>query len=338
MKNTDMLLENSFIEQLNHLGKTGEPFLFIIDFEGISPLVYPLAGMPDTIRYRLPGSGPERNPSSTANGISLTKNPVPYPEYLKAFNLVMHHLELGNSYLVNLTFPTPVETGMSIEEIYELSEAPYKLLVEDRFVVFSPEPFVKIDHGVISSFPMKGTIDATLPDAESEVLRDPKESAEHTTIVDLIRNDISKIAHHVEVNRYRYIDRIQTHEKEILQVSSEISGILPDGYRDGIGDILDALLPAGSISGAPKKRTLEIIREAERDPRGYYTGIFGIFDGQTMDSAVMIRFIEKTETGLRYRSGGGITHLSSPEAEYQEMLQKVYLPIPNRTLSTDNRQ
>jgi para-aminobenzoate synthetase component 1 len=174
---------------------------------------------------------------------------------------------------------------------------------------------------------MKGTIDASLPDAESKLLADPKEAAEHTTIVDLIRNDLSKVADNVIVNRFRYVDRIHTNAKDLFQVSSEISGRLPRDFPENIGNILNALLPAGSVSGAPKKRTLEIIREAEREPRGYYSGVFGTFDGQTMESAVMIRFIEQTCTGLQYRSGGGITHLSNPVAEYMEMLDKVYLQI-----------
>jgi len=331
-KNANMLLEKAFINELNHLGKTGEPFLFIIDFEELSPLVYPLAKIPDTIRFMMPEYHQQINPIAAKTKFHLEKQPVPYPDYLTAFERVMHHLRQGNSYLVNLTFPTPIETSLTIEEIYELSEAPYKLLIKNRFVVFSPEPFVRINGGIISSYPMKGTIDASLPDAEYKVLEDPKETSEHTTIVDLIRNDLSKIADNVEVNRYRYIDRIQTHEKEILQVSSEIRGHLPNGFSMHIGDILDALLPAGSISGAPKKRTLEIIREAEVEPRGYYTGIFGVFDGQNMKSAVMIRFIEQTKTGLRYRSGGGITHLSQPMAEYREMLDKVYLQITNHKL------
>jgi len=326
-----MLLEKAFIDELNHLGKTREPFLFIIDFEGLSPIFFPLKEIPDTIRFAMPGYQQHMNPKASKFKFHLEKRPVPYSVYLTAFERIMHHLRQGNSYLVNLTFPTPIETGLTIEEIYELSEAPYKLLVKHQFVVFSPEPFVRINDGIISSYPMKGTIDASLPDAESKVLEDPKESAEHTTIVDLIRNDLSKVADNVEVVRYRYIDRIQTHEKVILQVSSEIRGSLPDGFSRHIGDILDALLPAGSISGAPKKRTLEIIREAEPEPRGYYTGIFGIFDGQNLDSAVMIRFIEQTKMGLRYHSGGGITHLSQPMAEYREMLDKVYLQI------TDNR-
>lgn len=320
-----MLLNKAFIDELNHLGKIREPFLFIIDFEGLSPVVFPLNKIPDSIRFSLPGYIGHANPDSVKKKIHLHKWPILFSDYLKAFNRVIYHLRQGNSYLVNLTFSTPIDTNLSLEEIYELSEAPYKLLFKDRFVVFSPESFVKINGGVIRSYPMKGTIDASVPDAERKVMEDPKESAEHTTIVDLIRNDLSKVADQVEVARYRYIDRIRTLDQEILQVSSEIRGHLPDDFWPDIGNILDALLPAGSISGAPKKRTLEIIGEAEPEPRGYYTGVFGIFDGHDLDSAVMIRFIEQTGTGLIYRSGGGITHLSDPAAEYREMLDKVYL-------------
>jgi para-aminobenzoate synthetase component 1 len=322
-----MLFKKAFIDQMNLLGSNREPFLFIIDFEGISPIICRLAEIPASIRFTLPGSIQEIRAASEKDHVVLHRHPMPYPKYLEAFKKVLTHLQQGNSYLVNLTFPTPVDTRLSMEEIYELSEAPYKLLVKDRFVVFSPETFIRIKNGIISSYPMKGTIDASLPDAAKVVLDDPKESAEHTTIVDLIRNDLSQVASQVEVTRYRYIDKIRTHDKDILQVSSEITGRLPDDYRQHIGTIMQTLLPAGSISGAPKKRTLEIIREAEGEPRGYYTGVFGIFDGQNLDSAVMIRFIEQSEKGLLYRSGGGITNLSQPEAEYQEMLDKVYLQV-----------
>ncbi len=316
---------------MNLLGTTGEPFLFIIDFEGIAPIICPLSGIPPEIRYTLPGYVQKDKRTSKIGNLILQKRPMPYEDYLEAFEKVLKHLRQGNSYLVNLTFPTPLDTGLSIEEIYEWSEAPYKLLVKNRFVVFSPESFIQIKNGIISSFPMKGTIDASLPNAGELLLEDPKESAEHTTIVDLIRNDLSQVASKVEVARYRYMDRLRTHDKEILQVSSEITGRLPENFHHHIGTILDVLLPAGSISGAPKKRTLEIIREAETGPRGYYTGVFGIFDGKNLDSAVMIRYIEQTDQGLQYRSGGGITHLSNPRAEYQEMLDKVYLHVTRDT-------
>jgi len=320
-----MHLAKHYTDQLNRLGRNREPFLFIIDFDEVSPLVYPLSVLPGTIRFTMPGDLFSAGKIGTDKEFFLKKKPVPYSDYLIAFEKVMEHLRHGDSYLVNLTFPTPIVTDLSLSDIYKFSKAPYKLLVDEQFVVFSPEPFIRINNGIINSYPMKGTIDAALPDAEHTLLADPKESAEHVTIVDLIRNDLSKVATHVEVSRYRYVERIRTHEKEILQVSSEIRGRLPDDFASGIGDLLNELLPAGSISGAPKKRTLEIIREAESESRGYYCGIFGVFDGRNLDSAVMIRFIEQTGEGLRYRSGGGITHLSKAEAEYEEMKDKVYL-------------
>jgi para-aminobenzoate synthetase component 1 len=200
-------------------------------------------------------------------------------------------------------------------------------LVDKDFVVFSPEPFVIIRDGLIRSFPMKGTIDASVKNAEQKVLEDPKESAEHFTIVDLIRNDLSKVSHEVKVERFRYVSRIRTLNREILQVSSEITGRLDPGYHKHLGRIFKDLLPAGSISGAPKKRTVEIISESEGSRRGYYTGVFGYFDGQNVESAVMIRYIEQAGGEFVFRSGGGITYQSDPEAEYQEMLAKVYLQI-----------
>ena len=110
-------------------------------------------------------------------------------------------------------------------------------------------------------------------------------------------------------------------------MSSKISGELPENYNECIGDILIKLLPAGSISGAPKKKTLEIIDEAEQYKRGYYTGIVGIFDGQNLDSGVMIRYIEQTPEGMIYKSGGGITAQSNVDEEYQELIDKIYIPI-----------
>ena len=169
----------------------------------------------------------------------------------------------------------------------------YKLWMRDRFVVFSPEIFVRTRDGLIYSYPMKGTIAATLPDARRRILDDPKEAAEHATIVDLIRNDLSIVASEVCVPRYRYIDELRTHNGSLLQVSSEIRGRLPEGWNGHVGEILFSLLPAGSITGAPKKKTLEIIAEAETYARGFYTGVMGYFDGQDLDSAVMIRFMEQ---------------------------------------------
>jgi para-aminobenzoate synthetase component 1 len=198
-------------------------------------------------------------------------------------------------------------------------------LVKDDFVLFSPECFVKIKEGAIFSFPMKGTIDASIPNAEEILWSDVKEKAEHATIVDLIRNDLSIVATNVRVKRYRYLEEIITYDKRLLQVSSEISGTLPIDYQSNLGSIICKLLPAGSICGAPKDSTLKIIEEVEGYKRGYYSGVFGIFDGQNLDSAVMIRFIEQINGQFYYKSGGGITMNSDPKKEYNELIDKVYV-------------
>ena len=250
-----------------------------------------------------------------------------FAEYARRFGTVRRGLLRGDSFLTNLTVRTPVVSGLSLEEIFMRAEAPYLLDVPGRFVCFSPERFVRIAGGRIATNPMKGTINASVPDARQTILNDPKETAEHNTVVDLLRNDLSIHADRVHVERFRYIDRIATRRGDILQVSSEIAGRLPAGYEARMGDILFDMLPAGSVSGAPKSSTLRIIREAEGEPRGYYTGVFGYFDGQTLDSAVLIRFIEEEQGRMYFRSGGGITAYSDCRSEYEEVIEKVYLPF-----------
>jgi para-aminobenzoate synthetase component 1 len=134
------------------------------------------------------------------------------------------------------------------------------------------------------------------------------------------------VAKNVRVKRFRYFDLIRTSNRNLLQVSSEICGDLEKGYHSALGDINFSLLPAGSVSGAPKKKTTGIIEAAEGIPRGYYTGIAGIFDGHNLDSGVLIRFIEKRGDTYFYRSGGGITSFSDPLSEYEEMKDKIYVP------------
>lgn len=316
-------------EMMNQYGGKRQPFLFVIDFECRRPVVVPLkeAGK-EGIFFDFRGHSNGAPPfSAPADSLVFEKYPVSFSDYLKAFEIVMAGLQSGNSYLLNLTFPTPVRINRTLSEIFCLSRVPYKLLFRDAFTVFSPECFVRISNGTISSFPMKGTIDAGLPGAARLLLEDAKEIAEHHTIVDLIRNDLSMIAEEVKVRRFRYLDEIQTNHRHLLQASSEITGRLPVDWTSQVGSLLQALLPAGSISGAPKQKTLEIIRRAEPDERNYYTGICGIFDGQGLDSAVMIRFIENTPGGKLFRSGGGITINSNPESEYRELIDKVYVPF-----------
>lgn len=325
-----MNITGSVFELMNRLGSEGEPFLFVIDFETNDPVVLSFSEAENQgIYFDCRGKTNIKSiPVQFLQPLIFEKTPIDYPTYLKAFDIVKKGLTFGNSYLLNLTFPTRIIINRSLKEIFHLSQAPYKLLFRDEFTVFSPESFVRINaEGVISSFPMKGTIDASLKDAAKQLLNDPKEMAEHHTIVDLIRNDLSIVAKGVNVRRFRYLDEIKTNQKHLLQVSSEIIGQLPEDWRKKIGNILQQLLPAGSISGAPKKKTIEIIRQAEIAGRGYYTGVFGVFDGSTLDSGVMIRFIEQKAGEMIFRSGGGITVNSKPEQEYCEMIDKVYVPF-----------
>ncbi len=315
-----------FVQQLNDWGSRGQAFLFVIDYEQKKPLAYKLDELPPDIYYDIHGRTNYLKNKKEYKKIVLRPQAVSFDTYQAAFDQVKKEILFGNSYLLNLSFGSQIKMDAELEDVFVTARAKYKLLLQNQCVVFSPEAFIKIKNKKIYAYPMKGTIDANIPNAEAKILNDPKELAEHCTIVDLLRNDLSMVSSGVRLHRFRYIDHIQTSERNLLQVSSEIVGDLEDDYEDHIGDIIGRLLPAGSISGAPKKKTIEIIRAAEGEDRGYYTGVFGIFDGSQLDSAVMIRYIEQNTDGYIYRSGGGITHMSDCTDEYQELLQKIYVP------------
>lgn len=322
------LTRDKAIRQINFWIKTSEPFLFVSDFKSEKNILLPLSQVnPEEILFDVNGNTNFENTELQQKDFKLTKSPISYEEFKESFDQVHRELQIGNSYLTNLTFPTPITCNHTLKEIFYRSEAKFKLWIKDQFVVFSPEIFLQLKGDQLKSFPMKGTIDASAKNAESSILENTKEMAEHVSIVDLIRNDMSIHAQNVKVNRFRYIDEVRTHEKKLLQVSSEISGELNDNAIDTFGEVLFSLLPAGSISGAPKCKTMEIINNIENYDRGYYTGVFGIFDGKIFDSGVMIRFIEQQNDQLVFKSGGGIHSLSDPIAEYEEMIDKVYVPI-----------
>lgn len=320
------------ITRMNRFGSEGRPFFFLIDYTAEKCLVEePHRLSSAELLFAFPGA------TNVPQGMSATSRPVsfcwePHPmsfeEYRRGFDIVHRHLHGGNSFLVNYTCATPVDTNLTLRQVFDHARAPYRLWVNDRFVVFSPEIFVRITDGFIYSHPMKGTMDATLPAARERLLADPKEAAEHATITDLIRNDLSRFATEVTVTRYRYLDELHTHRGLLLQMSSEIRGRLPEDYPLQLGDLFFSLLPAGSITGAPKPRTVQIIREAETYDRGFYTGVTGYFDGRNLDSAVLIRFLEQQPDGTKvFKSGGGITFRSEARNEYEEMKQKVYVPL-----------
>jgi len=315
--------------KMNDYGKAGRPFLFGVNFELTEGFFVDSPLLQSEIFYNMNGRGNDGFlPYISGDKYTMFDyQAVSYIEYKEKFNIVHAKLCEGYSYLTNLTIKTPVSFNLSLEDIFVKSNACYRLLCPGKFVCFSPERFVKIAGRRISTNPMKGTIDASIPNAEQIILNDFKETAEHNTIVDLLRNDLSIVADHVQLERFRYVDRIKTNKAEILQISSEIAGTLREGNYLNYGDIIFSMLPAGSVSGAPKDATVSIIKEAEKESRGYYTGVFGYFDGRELDSAVLIRYIEKVGDKHFFRSGGGIMAYSDSQSEYDEVIKKIYLPI-----------
>jgi len=304
---------------------------FLIDFEG-NTFVKDVKELKD-VYFSLP-SYTNKTFAPEKKCKILSKTPVSFEKYKKAFDYVQDEIKNGNTYLLNLTFPTLITTECTLLEMYKASHAKFKLYFKNRFVTFSPERFVKIKDGKIYTHPMKGTIDASVPNAENLILSNEKEMAEHTMVVDLLRNDLGIVGREVRVEKFRYIEKIKAGKSELLQVSSKISAKLPNNWNERWLDIIKQLLPAGSVTGTPKKKTVEIIKKAEGYERGFYTGIFGITDEKTfLDSAVIIRYIEnrafnsskKTHSYI-YKSGGGITVDSKAKEEYKELVRKVYIP------------
>jgi len=307
---------------LNTLGKERKPFLFISDFKAEKLEVFTLDELEnEDLEFYI-----EKEYIYREHKQFLESFPLSLREYKEKFEAVIENIKAGKTYILNLTQATKIQTKLTLKEIYQLSNAPYKLRYKDKFVCFSPEKFVQLQNDRIHTYPMKGTIDASIENAKEKILADKKEIAEHVMVVDLLRNDLSIVAQNVTVEEFRYITNIEAGDKHLLQVSSHISGLVSQTWHERVGDILSALLPAGSISGAPKKSTLEIIEKIEGYERGFYSGVFGYYDGEKLDSGVMIRFIENTDEGMVYKSGGGITLDSNLTSEYQELQDKIYLP------------
>lgn len=322
-----MLSQKGIIEKMNLLGKEHKPFLFAVDFEMDNGFVLENPFSQQDILFNFNSITNFSSQENDSLSPSLKVYAKSFEEYDKQFDVVRKGLLRGDSFLANLTIKTKIDINISLEEIFQKANSKYKLLVRDKFVCFSPECFVKIEDNTISTFPMKGTIDASIENAKEVILSDYKETCEHNTIVDLMRNDLNIIGSNVRVERFRYIDELKTSRGNILQVSSEVKADLNHDFYSQLGDIVFKLLPAGSISGAPKESTVQIIKEAESEKRGFYTGVFGFFDGHSLDSAVIIRYIEKENDSHYFRSGGGITINSSSMDEYQEAINKIYLPF-----------
>ncbi len=312
-------------EKINRLYNESQPFFFAINYEMTEGYLVEKPLNQSEIYFYFPTGKNKSSQPPTNVDVEFEVIPNNRESYKSKFENLQKYLQNGEISYVNLTERTQIKTNLNLENIFSLSNSPYQIYVPNRFVCFSPERFIKIEDGKISTNPMKGTIDASLPNAEKIIIEDKKEIEEHNVAVSLIISELESVATDVEVVRHRYIDNIHTNRKNLLQVSSEVVGTLKEECKNSIGDTIFSLLPGASIIGEPKQKAVEIIREVEKIDRNYYCGIAGYFDGKTLDSAVLIRFIEQDNNNLYFRSGGGVTAKSNCENEYQEVLNKVYL-------------
>ena len=188
----------------------------------------------------------------------------------------------------------------------------------------SPETLVKLEDGKLFTYPLAGTRPrGATPEEderlERELLADEKEQAEHNMLVDLGRNDIGKISQigTVEVEKYMAVERYS----HVMHIGSTVGGQICPEY-DAV-DAVDAILPAGTLSGAPKFRACEIIQELEGGRRGIYGGAIGYLDfSGNLDVCIAIRIAYAKKGKVYARSGAGIVADSVPESEYQECLNK----------------
>lgn len=188
----------------------------------------------------------------------------------------------------------------------------------------SPETLVKLENDKLYTFPLAGTrkrgeTEAEDQRLEQELLADEKEKAEHNMLVDLGRNDIGKISRiaSVEVVKYMEIERFS----HVMHIGSTVTGTIRED-KDAV-DAVDAILPAGTLSGAPKLRACEIINELEDNKRGIYGGAIGYLDFTgNLDTCIAIRLAFAKNGKVYVRSGAGIVADSVPEKEYEECINK----------------
>ena len=312
-------MKKSVINKINFHIKEKTPFLLITSFDTNNNIFIPDPSN-SKVLFKFNNN---KNYKTKKTSEKITYIPPKYENYLGKFNKVMEQIETGNSYLLNLTFPVKLTNQINLKNLFLSAKAKYKILVPEKFTFFSPETFFTIKDNIISTYPMKGTTKGV----ESELLTNTKEVDEQATIVDLLRNDLSIVANNVCLKDFRYTEKIQSSDgNEFFQTSSKISGEIKEEYINNIGELIFKLVPAGSISGAPKHKTVQIIKKIEDYERGFYTGVSFFFDGKDIDACVNIRFIEKIEDIYCFKTGGGITSQSKPKDEFQELLDKIYLP------------
>jgi para-aminobenzoate synthetase/4-amino-4-deoxychorismate lyase len=270
----------------------------------------------------------------TEFGSNVASNPwlpaVTKHEYNESVARIRELIAAGDTYQVNYSFPlTSTFSGDSLAWFGQLGRGKYSAYVDlGRYKVLSlsPELFFERRGDHVVTKPMKGTVQRGRTNVEDEELarwlqNSVKNRAENVMIVDLLRNDLGKVAvpGSVHVSSLFDLERFET----VWQMTSTVEATLREGTR--LAELMGALFPCGSVTGAPKIRTMQIIRELERFPRRAYTGTIGLLrpGGDCTFNVAIRTVVLDSETGLATCSvGGGITIDSTADDEYEECLVK----------------
>ena len=252
-------------------------------------------------------------------------------EYCRMVDKAKEHIREGDIFQVVLSNRFEADFEGSLFDTYRvlrtLNPSPYMFYFSGSDLEIagaSPETLVKLKDGKLYTFPLAGTRPRGATDEEDaalekDLLSDKKELAEHNMLVDLGRNDLGRISKvgTVSVDQYMAVLRFS----HVMHIGSTVSGDICDG-RSGL-DAINAVLPAGTLSGAPKIRAMQIINELEQNKRGIYGGAIGYLDfAGNMDTCIAIRIAYKKNGKVFVRCGAGIVADSDPASEYQECLNK----------------
>ncbi|MDC7277914.1 anthranilate synthase component I [Butyrivibrio fibrisolvens] len=252
-------------------------------------------------------------------------------EYGQMVEKARHYIKEGDIFQVVLSNPMTAKAEGSLFDTYRYlrstNPSPYMFYFNSDDIEIagaSPETLVKVEQKKVSTFPLAGTRPRGKSQSEdealeAELLKDEKELAEHNMLVDLGRNDIGKISKlgSVSVEKYMGVERYS----HVMHIGSTVVGQLADN-KDVI-DAVDAILPAGTLSGAPKFRACQIIEELEQSKRGIYGGALGYIDfAGNLDVCIAIRLVYKKNDTICIRSGAGIVYDSVPLTEAEECINK----------------
>jgi para-aminobenzoate synthetase/4-amino-4-deoxychorismate lyase len=329
--------EQNRFERLNNQSTANEPLAWFGAYA--QPFIFDHAA-----GVFLGSAPPEASIEPTPDSFTTEANlDIPVADYTKKIERIKRYIEAGDTYQVNftdsVTVAAPHSASASFAALSAAQPVAYSALIhadEQHILSLSPELFFRIENSTegsrITTRPMKGTmprgLDIAEDDAQSARLQtDEKNRSEHVMIVDLLRADLGRICRSgsVQVEDLFSVERYRT----LLQMTSTVSGELLPNLS--FYEIFRALFPSGSITGAPKLRTMQIIRELERAPRGVYTGAIGhIAPSSEMTFNVAIRTIVLGSGIAHMGVGGGIVADSDPASEYREcQLKAAFLTRPH---------